>query len=137
MAGARSDATAVDDCHWGSHSVIDEDEAGDPGSAFARAYDFFKHMTGVALISIGGVFAFMDREDSGLDTRRVVIVLACIGLSGITSLLMANMLASLEVRPVARDVMARRVRLGLVTSTFFIAAGLGAFVQTFSSAILK
>lgn len=104
---------------------------------FARAYDFFKHMTGVALVSIGGVFALLDGSGATLDRPRVIIVLAFIGLSGVTSLLMANALVSLEIKPVSYDKMARRVRYGLIAATFLIAAGLGSFIQTFSSAILK
>ena len=104
---------------------------------FARSYDFFKHMTGVALVSIGGVFAFLDGEGPKLDTRRMIIVLACLGIAGATSLLMASALATHEIKPVPRDKMAHRVRLGLVAATFFLAAGLGAFIQTFSSAMFK
>lgn len=104
---------------------------------FARAYDFFKHMTGVALVSIGGVFAFLDGQGPALDMRRMIIVLTCLGIAGATSLLMASALATLDVKPVPREKMARSVRLGLIAATFFLAAGLGAFIQTFSSAILK
>lgn len=104
---------------------------------FARAYDFFKHLTGVALVSIGGVFAFLDGEGPKLDMRRMIIVLACLGIAGATSLLMASALATQEVKPMPRDKMVRNVRYGLVAATFFLAAGLGAFIQTFSSATFK
>jgi hypothetical protein len=104
---------------------------------FARAYDFFKHMTGIALISIGGVFAFLDNAGTKLDAKSITAVLAALGLSGVTSLLMSNTLATLEVKPVPEAKVARQVRIGLVSSTFFLAVGLGAFVPSFASAILK
>lgn len=119
---------------------MNEDEAHveQEGSApFARAYDYFKHLTGIALISVGGVFAFLNGGAITLDSRRAVIVLACLGLSGATSLLMAGSLAALEVKPVAPAQKAKQVRYGLIASTFFLAVGLGAFIQTFTSAMFK
>lgn len=119
--------------------MTDEDELG-RGSAempFARAYDYFKHLTGVSLISIGGVFALLDGAGAKFDARRVIIVLAAIGLAGVISLLMAGALASIEVKPVPHAKTVRQVRYSLVAATFFLAAGLGAFIQTFSSVILK
>ncbi|NML05939.1 hypothetical protein [Sphingomonas sp. G-3-2-10] len=104
---------------------------------FARAYDYFKHLTGIALISIGGVFALLDGAGAKLDVRRTFIVLAALGGSGVISLLMAGSLASIEVKPVAYEKTARQVRYGMIAATFFLAIGLGSFIQTFSSAILK
>lgn len=119
--------------------MIDEGEAQERTGEvpFARTYDYFKHMTGIALISIGGVFAFLDADGSKLDPRRSIIVLAALGLSGVTSLLMASFLAGLEVKPVAHEKLVRRVRLGGFAATFFLAMGLGGFIQTFASAMLQ
>ncbi|ODP36223.1 hypothetical protein [Sphingomonas turrisvirgatae] len=115
-----------------------EDDDGDRGEApFARSYDFFKHMTGITLISIGGVFALMDNSAAKLDTKSVVVVLAALGMSGVTCLLMTNALVTLEVKPEPHDKMARKVRVGLVMATFFLAVGLGSFVPSFTSALLK
>jgi hypothetical protein len=104
---------------------------------FGRAYDYFKHLTGISLVSIGGVFALMDGTGTTLDPRRVIILLAALGVSGVISLLMAGALASIEVKPVVYAKMARQVRYGLIAATFFLAIGLGSFIQTFASAILK
>ncbi|WP_423602307.1 hypothetical protein [Sphingomonas sp. MS122] len=119
--------------------MIDENDPGWGSTElpFARAYDYFKHMTGVSLISIGGVFALLDGAGAKFDPRRVIIVLGAIGLAGVISLLMAGALASIEVKPVPQAKTARQVRYSLIAATFFLAAGLGAFIQTFSSAILK
>lgn len=104
---------------------------------FARAYDYFKHMTGIALISIGGVFAFLDGSATPLDRKQVIIVLAFLGLSGMTSLMMASTLAGVEVKPMQQDQLAKQVRLGLTAVVFLLAVGLGVFVPTFASAMLK
>lgn len=117
--------------------MIDEDESEDAALPFSRAYDFFKHMTGITLVSIGGVFALTDNSTARLDTKSVVAVLAALGLSGVTCLLMTNTLATLEVKPEPVEKTARVVRIGLFTATFFLAVGLGAFVPSFASALLK
>ncbi|MBO9711469.1 hypothetical protein [Sphingomonas sp.] len=116
-----------------------EDETAEEGRElpFGRAYDYFKHLTGISLVSIGGVFAFMDGTGTKLDPPRVIVILTAIGLAGVISLLMAGALVSIEVKPVPRDRMARQVRWGLIGASFFLAIGLGSFVQTFGSAILK
>lgn len=119
--------------------MSDEGEGLTKGSElpFARAYDYFKHLTAISLISIGGVFALLDGAGAKLDLRRTFIVLVALGLAGVISLLMAGALASIEVKPVAHDKTARQVRYGMIAATFFLAVGLGSFIQTFSSAILK
>jgi hypothetical protein len=117
--------------------MIDEDEGTDAPLPFARAYDFFKHMMGITLISIGGVFALMDNSTAKLDAKSVVAVLAALGLSGVTCLLMTNHLVTLEVKPEPVAKTARQVRIGLIMATFFLAVGLGSFVPSFASALLK
>lgn len=117
-----------------------EDEAApkdDDALAFARPYDYFKHLTGVALLSIGGVLAFMDGGAIRFQALQGVIILAALGIAGVISLLMAGTLAALEVRPVPHDKMARQVRGNMVAATFFLAVGLGAFVSNFASTVLK
>ena len=118
--------------------MIEADDEVDGAVPFARAYDFFKHMTGIALVSIGGVFAFLgDAAGTRLDRRQVIITLVFIGLSGVTSLMMATTLAALEVKPVPHATMATRIRIGQSAATFLLAVGLGVFVPTFAQAILK
>ena len=107
------------------------------GLPFARPYDYFKHLTGVALLSIGGVLAFMDSGPIKFEAAQGTIILAALGMAGVISLLMAGALASLEVRPVPHPKMSGRVRANLVAATFFLAVGLGAFVSNFASAVLK
>lgn len=116
-----------------------EDTAPKDGDAlpFARPYDYFKHLTGVALLSIGGVLAFMDGGAIKFEAVQGIIILAALGIAGVISLLMAGALASLEVRPIQHDKMARQVRGNMVAASFFLAVGLGAFVSNFASTVLK
>ena len=117
--------------------MIDDADAGarSGDAPFARTYDFYKHMTGIALISIGGVFAFLTGDGPRLDMRRVVVVLVALGVSGVTSLLLAAYLTGLEVNAVARATVVRRIRLGGLVAVLSLAIGLGSFIQTFASAM--
>jgi hypothetical protein len=104
---------------------------------FQRSYDFFKYMTGLALVSLGGVFAFADGSGVEFERRQLIVVLAFIGLAGLTSLLMASSLASLEVKPEADATVARRIRIAQVVVSFFLSGGLGAFMFNFTPVLLK
>lgn len=117
----------------------DNDLGGGPDAPvpFARSYDFFKHMTGIALLSIGGVFAFLDGAATSPDRLKYAMVLGFLGLSGVTSLIMASTLASVETKPIPHAKLARQVRIGQGVAVFFLSVGLGVFMPTFASGMLK
>lgn len=118
--------------------MIDEDDDLTREAPFPRAYDFFKHMTGIALVSIGGVFAFLDGgAGAQMERAQVISVLVFIGLSGVTSLMMATTLAGVEVKPIAHDKLAKTIRYGQFAATFLLAVGLGNFVPAFVTGLLK
>jgi hypothetical protein len=117
--------------------MIDEDEAAHGEAPFARSYDFFKHMTGIALVSLGGVFAFADGGGTRFEHRQLIVILSFIGLAGVTSLLMAAHLAGIEVKPEPREKVARTIRLAQGAASLLLSGGLGAFLYNFTPAILK
>lgn len=117
--------------------MIDEDDGTGDDLPFARTYDFFKYMTGISLVSIGGIFAFIDGDTVKIDPRLAIVIIVFLVCAGVTSLLMAASLAGLEVKPTARAVLVRRVKLGSFVVVLFLSIGLGAFIQTFISAVLK
>ena len=104
---------------------------------FARSYDFFKHMAGIALVSLGGVFAFADGSGVEFEKRQLIVVLAFIGIAGLTSLLMASSLATLEVKPEPDATVARRIKIAQLVVSFSLSGGLGAFMYNFTPALLK
>lgn len=115
--------------------MIDEDEPGRGAELpFARAYDYFKHMTGVSLISIGGVFALIDGPTK-IERVKLLAILAAIGLTGVISLYQASALASLESKPVPRARLAKQVQYSQLAAMIFLMVGLGAFVQSFTGAL--
>lgn len=113
-----------------------EPEKGSKELPFARAYDFFKHMTGISLISIGGVFAFVDGSAAKIDPVKLVVIMGFICLAGVVSLLQALTLAGLESQPVAHAKLARQVKYGQFAATGLLMVGLGAFIQSFTKVIL-
>lgn len=117
--------------------MTDDDDAAEGEVPFPRAYDYFKHMTGIALVSIGGVFAFLDGSRAGSDRTQYIMVLGFLGLSGVTSLMMAGMLAGIETKPIPRAKLVRQVRLGQSAALFLLAVGLGIFIPTFANGVLK
>lgn len=117
--------------------MMDDDSETGGEAPFPRAYDFFKHMTGVALVSIGGVFAFLDGGGTQMERKQVISVLVFLGLSGVTSLLMATTLAAVEVKPTDRAKLATSIRYGQFAATFLLAVGLGNFVPAFVSGVFK
>lgn len=118
--------------------IEDESQPARDGEApFARSYDYFKHMTGVALVSLGGVFAFVDGGGLQFDRPTLIVVLAFIALAGITSFAMAGGLAGLEVKAEPRETTARRVRIAQIIVAFSLAGGLGGFIYNFTAALLK
>jgi hypothetical protein len=103
---------------------------------FARSYDYFKYMTGVALLSLGGVFAFADGEGTQFERSQVIVLLAVIGIAGVTSLLMASALAGLEVKPEPYEQVVRRIRIGQTIVSMALSIGLGGFTYNFISVSL-
>ena len=109
----------------------------EPGSAelpFARAYDYFKHLTGVSLISIGGVFALIGGPTQ-IERRKLLVILASIGIAGVISLYQSSALGSLESKPVPHEKLAKQVRYSQLAAMLFLMVGLGAFVQSFTGAL--
>ncbi|WP_137861056.1 MULTISPECIES: hypothetical protein [unclassified Sphingomonas] len=103
---------------------------------FARAYDFFKHMTGISLVSLGGVFAFVGGGAIKVEPVKLYLALGFIGLGGVISLFHTTVLAALETRSVPREKLAKQVRYGQYAVTALLMAGVGAFVQSLAKVIL-
>lgn len=116
--------------------MIDDDETSD-GLPFARSYDSFKHMTGVSLLSLGGVFAFAGGGSMQFGRGQLIVILAFITVAAVTSVLMAGQLAALEVKPEPREAVARRIRIASVIVGTSLSGGLGGFTYNFIAALFK
>jgi hypothetical protein len=122
--------------------VIEQDEepavapAASSEVPFPRSYDFFKHTTGVSLISLGGIFAFADSRSAEFEPTQIVIVLGFIGLAGVISVVMVSSLATLEIKPEPPAKVTRWIRYAQFCVSFLLAAGLGSFIFNFTEAVL-
>ncbi|MHA6722761.1 hypothetical protein [Sphingomonas sp. RS2018] len=117
--------------------MIDEDSDHDDDLPFARSYDSFKHMAGISLLSLGGIFAFADSSGLRFARPQLVVVLGFVLLAAVTSIYMAGSLAALEVRPEPRETVARRIRIGSLMVGMSLSCGLGGFTFNFISALFK
>ncbi len=114
-----------------------DDDGETPGEApFPRSYDSFKHMAGISLLSLGGVFAFAEGS-LRFPPRQVMVILAFLTVALVVSILMAGNLAGLEVKPEPRDVVARRVKLASIVVGSALSGGLGGFTYNFIAALFK
>ena len=117
--------------------MIDDDGGHADGLPFARSYDSFKHMAGISLLSLGGVFAFADGDGLRFARGQLIVILGFILLAAITSIFMAGSLASLEIKPEPREQVVRRIRVGSLIIGMALSGGLGGFTYNFISAMFK
>lgn len=115
-----------------------EDDSDVGGEApFPRSYDSFKHMTGIALLSLGGVFAFADGDGMRFARGQLIVILAFLMIALVASVLMVGHLASLEVKAEPRDKTVRTIRVASIIVGASLSGGLGGFTYNFIAALFK
>ena len=106
------------------------------GESLARVYDYFKHLTTVSLIAIGGIFGLVQGDGPKIKPVLALIILGVIGLSGGFSMICTSIITTAELRGTVTD----KLRRGLATTQWLVTSlfmfGIGIFVSAFSS-ILK
>ena len=115
---------------------MSDDEAvtviGDP---LARSYDYFKHLTTVSLITIGGVFGLLQGDGPKLKPVAIMVVMGILAASGAISMLMTSAIAATDLRG-GDTARARRVILIVQrVATALLMFGLGIFIGAFSQVI--
>lgn len=117
--------------------MIDEDDASPDGLPFSRTYDSFKHMAGISLLSLGGVFAFADGDGIRFARNQLIVILGFILVAAATSIYMAGSLATLEIKPQPRERTVRRIRIGSLIVGMALSGGLGGFTYNFIAALFR
>ena len=103
------------------------------GDATARAYDFFKHLTTLGLISIGGVLGLLQNQQVQISTRAILMSVGAIGLSAFVALLSNAGLAS---APGGREPGLRTLRTLQWLSVALFVFGAGIFTGAFSKGLI-
>lgn len=100
--------------------------------AIARAYDYFKHLTTVALISIGGVFGLLQGDGPRLKTTAVILVIALIGLAGGISLIAISSITAADLQGKSLEKLRKSILRTQQIATFLLLFGLGVFIGAFT-----
>jgi hypothetical protein len=114
----------------------DEIVVAEPGDSLARVYDYFKHLTTVSLITIGGIFGLIQGDGPKLKPVLALLILGVIGLAGGISMLCTSVVTAIELRGAVTDKMRRDLARIQLFVTSLLMFGIGIFVSAFSS-ILK
>lgn len=99
---------------------------------FARFYDFFKHMTGVALVSIGGVLSLSSGTNILINSTTLFLIITSLGISGLIAVLMLSMLTAIGLKDASYKMTVRRFLLSSQNGTVLLMLfGLGVFTGAF------
>lgn len=92
-------------------------------------YDYFKHLTTLSLVALGGVLGLTEKVDPS-PAKPVIVsfVAACIALSGVTALSAAANIAGISAGKKARGI---SPRINLRIAMLLLGMGAGGFVVIF------
>lgn len=112
--------------------MTDDDEplGHDP---LARAYDYFKHMTTLSLVTIGGVLGLLKGDGPTLKPLAVGLIIGTIAAGGVVAMAALSALAQVGLRGGAEHVAKVRKMLPWMqgAATFLVMLGLGMFLGNF------
>ena len=100
--------------------------------AFARLYDFFKHLTGLVLVSIGGVLGLLKGGDPAISPVAFGLVIGSLSLAGVVAVTTLAQLASMGFT--GGDTATKLKRSALIAQNICVVCllfGLGVFMGVF------
>jgi hypothetical protein len=109
-------------------------EEGPPGrDPEAMLYDWFKHLTSLSLLTLGGVLSLSQvAEASEIKSTNLITVLVLVSAAGIMAFSAADQLVNSRVRG---EPLPRQVRWMQRATPGVLGMGLGAFMYTFVRAV--
>lgn len=116
--------------------MIDDAEADEPATSHQRAYDFFKHLTGISLVSLGGIMGLLGGQGPEVPKVKLVILMGFVGLAGAVSLFTAATIVTNGDLGEGKPLSTRSVRLALRIAVWSLSLGLGAAIQTFAKLLI-
>ncbi|NJC04520.1 hypothetical protein GGQ97_000313 [Sphingomonas kaistensis] len=107
---------------------MDEDETPPVSEADRLLYDWFKHLTSLSLLAIGGALSLSQAGGAKVDPIPLGIIVIAMGVAGACSFSGADQLvrAAAEGKPVPRS-----ARLLQRAAPGFLGMGVGAFMAVF------
>ena len=98
------------------------------------AYDFFKHMTSLSILTLGGMLTLSGSVfENALEPRRMVISMASIAASGFIAFAAQTEMVDWAHRGAGRPKIVARWGRGLIALTYGV--GVGAFLSTAHEAL--
>jgi hypothetical protein len=106
-------------------------------TSYSRVYDYFKHLTTVSLISIGGVLGLLTGNVDGISAQVVIPVIVMLGIAGFLSIMtMCGISAMVMLRRPHEAKTAKQLLVLQYAATFFLIIGLGWFVGAFAKIVV-
>lgn len=116
--------------------MIDEGDPENTDRLHQRAYDFFKHLTGVSLISLGGITGLLGGQGPEVPKAKLIMLMICIGLAGAVSLFTSARIVGTIDLGEGKRISTESVRRAMQVAVWSLALGLGAAVQTFVTVLM-
>ncbi len=116
--------------------MVEDEQAESLDNPYPRAYDFFKHLTGVSLISLGGIIGLLGGQGPDVPKAKLIVLMGFIGVSGAVSLFTAATIVSASDLGDRKQVSTKSVRLSMGIAVWSLALGLGAAIQAFATVLM-
>ena len=108
--------------------MIDQDETPHGREPERLLYDWFKHLTSLSLLTLGGVLSLSQAGDISIERGQLTIVLLFVAAGGVLAFHGAETLVAAHVNG---KPLPRRVGWMRTTAAFALALGLGMFLGLF------
>jgi hypothetical protein len=118
--------------------VIEEEEGrapAEPGRHDAEMllYDFFKHLTSLALLSLGGMLALAEKARGTESFTMLIAVMATVALAAICSFTGAGEIVASRFRPNSKE---RHIGFYRVAAPALLSIGVGGFLYMFAKTMV-
>ena len=117
-----------------SDELLEEGHRGDWPNPHLLAYDFFKHVTSLSIVTLGGILTLSGSIfENSLDTRRLLMAMTLVAASGVIAFAAQVEMVDWANRGTGKPRLLARWGRGLVALTY--GAGVGAFLSTAQRAL--
>ncbi len=116
--------------------MIDDGDHDGTDRRHQRAYDFLKHLTGVSLISLGGITGLLGGQGPEVPKAKLIMLMSCIGLAGAVSLFTSARIVGTIDLGESKPISTAAVRRATQVAVWSLSMGLGAAIQTFATLLM-